>query len=425
MGTTLTIELRSVDDVRREWANHLSKGGAYVRGASADGAVTLVLVGPAGPLELAARTVFRSGDGVGLELHGFGPELRDRIEVWVEACASTPAPRAVDDLGASLDDGLDGATVRAAPADGFDGATVRDAHGALGTAETITAAAIAETMVAAAVTPAPALDDFDPPTTRAQPGLPTVRFSMGEVRAFTPEPVAAPPASPRPAARAPAPPPAPPPAPRAEPPPVDLGIDLGAADAPIDLGLDLALGEPAVAAPVAAPAPAVVASDDGDHEPADRDSADAAAERHDDDDDDPDPVFRSAREKLRNLPVAQQLRVAREGELNERIALERMYGKMVWEALLRNPRITHPEVARISRMGALPRPLIELIVGNTAWLRSPEVRRALLGNIRLTADMIPRILRLLPKHELKLVPSQSAYSLAVRDAARKLLKDQV
>jgi hypothetical protein len=424
MGTTLTIELRSVDDVRREWANHLSKGGAYVRGASADGAVTLVLVGPAGPLELAARTVFRSGDGVGLELHGFGPELRDRIEVWVEACASMPAPRRGDDDGASLDDGLDGATVRAAPADGFDGATVRDAHGALGTAETITAAAIAETMVAAAVTPTAAVDDFDPPTTRAQPGLPTVRFSMGEVRAFTPERVASPPAPPRPAARAPA-----PPLPRAEPPPVDLGIDLGAADAPLDLGLDLELGEPDVAAPVPAPAPApaVVASDDGDHEPADRDSADAAAERHDDDDDDddPDPVFRSAREKLRNLPVAQQLRVAREGELNERIALERMYGKTVWEALLRNPRITHPEVARISRMGALPRPLIELIVGNTAWLRSPEVRRALLGNIRLTADMIPRILRLLPKHELKLVPSQSAYSLAVRDAARKLLKDQV
>jgi hypothetical protein len=65
-----------------------------------------------------------------------------------------------------------------------------------------------------------------------------------------------------------------------------------------------------------------------------------------------------------------------------------------------------------------------LIVGNTAWLRSPEVRRALLGNLRLTPDMIPRILRLLPKHELKLVPNQSAYALAVRDAARKLLKDQ-
>ena len=67
-----------------------------------------------------------------------------------------------------------------------------------------------------------------------------------------------------------------------------------------------------------------------------------------------------------------------EGEVSERIMLERMYGKNVWEALLRNPRITGPEVARIARMGALPRTLLELIVGNGGWLQIPEVRRALL-----------------------------------------------
>jgi hypothetical protein len=136
-----------------------------------------------------------------------------------------------------------------------------------------------------------------------------------------------------------------------------------------------------------------------------------------------DPEARNVFERLRHLTVVQQLKVAREGEVHERMALERIYGKTVWEAILRNPRCTHPEVARIARMGSLPRPLLELIVGNTAWLRSPEVRRALLANLRLGADMIPRILRLLPKHELRLVPNQTAYPSAVRDAARRLLKD--
>ena len=46
-----------------------------------------------------------------------------------------------------------------------------------------------------------------------------------------------------------------------------------------------------------------------------------------------------------------------------------MYGKNVWEALLRNPRLTAPEVARIARMGQLPRPLIEIIVGSDEKLR--------------------------------------------------------
>jgi hypothetical protein len=129
-------------------------------------------------------------------------------------------------------------------------------------------------------------------------------------------------------------------------------------------------------------------------------------------------------ERLRGLTVVQQLRIAAKGELSERVVLERMYGKTVWEALLRNPRITGPEVARIARMGALPRPLLELIIGNGAWLQIPEVRRALLTNPRLASDQITRVLRLLPKHELKLAGVQTAYPFAVRDAAKRMLREQ-
>ena len=128
-------------------------------------------------------------------------------------------------------------------------------------------------------------------------------------------------------------------------------------------------------------------------------------------------------ERLRGMTLAEQLKLAHHGEVNERIVLERMYGKNVWEALLRNPRLTGPEVARIARMGALPRPLIELIVANGGWLQIGEVRRALLSNPRLGTDQILRVLRLLPKHELKLAASQTVYPHAVRDAAKRLIKE--
>ncbi len=95
----------------------------------------------------------------------------------------------------------------------------------------------------------------------------------------------------------------------------------------------------------------------------------------------------------------------------------------MWEALLRNPRVTGPEVARIARMGSLPRPMIELIVSNGAWLQIPEIRRALLSNPRLGTDQIQRVLRLMPKHELKLAAIQTAYPMAVRNTARSMLKD--
>ena len=72
-------------------------------------------------------------------------------------------------------------------------------------------------------------------------------------------------------------------------------------------------------------------------------------------------------------------------------------------------------------MGALPRPLVELICGNGGWLQIPEVRRALLSNPRVPADQVMKILRLVPRHELRLAAIQTAYPQAVRSAAKLLL----
>ncbi len=147
------------------------------------------------------------------------------------------------------------------------------------------------------------------------------------------------------------------------------------------------------------------------------------------DEDKADPVKRkhalNLHERVRGLTIAQQIKTASSSDPQERILLERFYNKNVWEPLLRNPRLTPPEVSRIARMGTLPRVLLEIIVNNGSWLQVPEVRRALLGNPRLRTDQILRVLRMLPKHELKLASTQTAYPYAVRDAAKRLIKEQV
>ncbi|HEU4727390.1 MAG TPA: hypothetical protein VFT22_05865, partial [Kofleriaceae bacterium] len=133
-------------------------------------------------------------------------------------------------------------------------------------------------------------------------------------------------------------------------------------------------------------------------------------------------IPRNVHERLRGLSLPAQLKLAAAGELHERIVLERLYGKNVWETLLRNPRLTAPEVARIARYGSLPRVQLEIIVGNNTWLQAPEVRRALLSNARLGTDQIMKVLRLLPKHELRLAAIQTAYPFAVRNLAKLLLR---
>jgi hypothetical protein len=127
-------------------------------------------------------------------------------------------------------------------------------------------------------------------------------------------------------------------------------------------------------------------------------------------------------DRLRHLNAAQQLKVARTGELADRIAVERLYGKQVWSALLQNPRLTVPEVARIARKGTVPKPLLEVILENPGWLKTDAVRRALLSNPKVGPDAVLKLLRATSKHELKLIERGTAYAATVRDAARKLLR---
>lgn len=138
---------------------------------------------------------------------------------------------------------------------------------------------------------------------------------------------------------------------------------------------------------------------------------------------DPDERQRQAprHERLRRLNNTQQHKLARTGELNDRVLLERLYGKNVWEPLLQNPRLTVPEVARIARKGTVPRPLLEQIADNNTWIQAPIVRRALLGNPRVPNESIAKLLRITPKHELKTIVKTGSYPMQVRDAAKKLL----
>jgi len=183
--------------------------------------------------------------------------------------------------------------------------------------------------------------------------------------------------------------------------------------------------DPHAAAAVAADESDATADEQSSDEQAAACDEQAPAEQSDDEAEGSDPNARQAarprHEQLRNLNSREQHKLARKGELNDRVILERLYGKNVWEPLLHNPRLTVPEVARIARKGTVPRPLLELIVDNNSWIQAPIVRRALLSNPRVAHESIMKLLRITTKHELKTIVKTSTYSSQVREAAKKLL----
>jgi PilZ domain len=130
---------------------------------------------------------------------------------------------------------------------------------------------------------------------------------------------------------------------------------------------------------------------------------------------------RNVHERVRALQIREREVMARQGSLTERVALERCYGSGVWEGLLQNPQLTPPEVARIAKNGALPRPLAQAIVSNAAWVTVPEVQRALLGNPRVSGPHLEKVLRAMAKGDLERVASLTAYRSEVRQAAGRML----
>ena len=126
-------------------------------------------------------------------------------------------------------------------------------------------------------------------------------------------------------------------------------------------------------------------------------------------------------QRIRAMPIAEALRLARSPDPQERVALERLHGKLAWESLLRNPGLSIPEVTRIAGMGMISSALLDLIVGNPAWISNEQVRRTLLANRALKGQNITAVLRLLSKNELELATKQTAYSSTVREVARRMM----
>ena len=125
--------------------------------------------------------------------------------------------------------------------------------------------------------------------------------------------------------------------------------------------------------------------------------------------------------RVRRFTAAEQLRCAREGEFAERVVLEQIYGKAVWEVLLHNPRVTLPEVTRVARNPKVPRHLLDVITGNAGWLSNGALRRSLLKNRQLGTTALDKVLRATPRAELATMFRQPGFSPAVRQAIKKLI----
>jgi hypothetical protein len=134
------------------------------------------------------------------------------------------------------------------------------------------------------------------------------------------------------------------------------------------------------------------------------------------------PGERNLHERVRGLSLADRDTMARQGNMPERVALERRYGGSVWEGLLQNPAITTREVCRMAKSGNLPTSLVTLLVSNAGWLADPGIRNALLQNPRVAGLHLERVLRAMSQNDLAHVAENASVRMQVRQAAKRLIR---
>ena len=131
--------------------------------------------------------------------------------------------------------------------------------------------------------------------------------------------------------------------------------------------------------------------------------------------------FDDEEEKSTVMSSADRIKRALEGDISDRIQLERQYGKAVWEELLKNPKITRGEVARIAKKGSLPKHLRRIILSNSGWMSDAQVRRAMLSNTRMDESEIKKILMSVPRAELSRMSKDMRTAPKVRRVALKMI----
>lgn len=129
----------------------------------------------------------------------------------------------------------------------------------------------------------------------------------------------------------------------------------------------------------------------------------------------------NAWEKVRALSRVEKLLLAPKADRGERAILVQDNDAQVLYSLLKNPRITLEEVARLARSPLLTSSMAELIIKTTQWSVSPDIRSGLVHNPRTPPLLALRLLPTLPEPEIRRIAKSGGVNQALKQAALKII----
>lgn len=129
----------------------------------------------------------------------------------------------------------------------------------------------------------------------------------------------------------------------------------------------------------------------------------------------------NAWDRVRGLPQMQKILLAAKADRSERALLIQDNDPRVLLSVLRNPRLTVEEVARIGKSSFLTYQVAEVIMNTGQWMGNLDVRLALIRNPKTPQAFGLRILASLPESEVKTI-ARGGMNMALKHAALKRLQ---
>lgn len=130
---------------------------------------------------------------------------------------------------------------------------------------------------------------------------------------------------------------------------------------------------------------------------------------------------KTAWEQIRGLTQTEKLLLASKADRSERAVLIQDNDPRVLLSVLRNPRLTIEEVARIANSSFLNYQIADVIMKTSQWMGSLDVRLGLIRNAKTPQAFALRILPTLPDSEVRAI-ARAGTSVTLKQAALRMLQ---
>lgn len=131
--------------------------------------------------------------------------------------------------------------------------------------------------------------------------------------------------------------------------------------------------------------------------------------------------FRSKYQLAQSMGVGDKIKMALTGDKEWRTLLIKDTNKLVNGAVVKNPRITEPEILAIAKSVIQNDEIIRIICQNKEWIKNYEIRKALVLNHKTPLPVALRYMGTLSEKDLGSMAKSKNISSVLANSARRIL----